>query len=193
MSAILIFTCKIIPQAVVDHQRLFTFVYAGEVGSCHDAEVFRRSRLSQYIEEEDKFPNNTHIIGDKAYALHPKVMTPYRDNGHMTPQQINYNYCLSRARSIVERAFGLLKGRWRCLLDNFAVRHLGWASRYILAICVLHNICIMQDDLWDVMPPPEDEDEQIPIPHHAPGQIRHLAEIKREEICLNLPQRPRNR
>jgi len=48
----------------------FTHIYVGNVGSVHDSRVFRLSALQEYINDPTKFPNNTHIIGDAAYALH---------------------------------------------------------------------------------------------------------------------------
>lgn len=54
-----------------------------------------------------------------------------------------YNSLQKRARSTIERTFGILKGRWRCLL---AARELHYcpetAGKIIIACCVLHNLCI---------------------------------------------------
>lgn len=60
-------------------------------------------------------PENYHLLGDSAYPLSINLMTPFKDNGHLTRDQITYNYKLSSTRSIVERSFGLLKGRFRRL------------------------------------------------------------------------------
>lgn len=53
-------------QAVCDHNRQFTHIYVGNVGSVHDARVFRLSHIQNYINNPNKFPNNTHLIGDSA-------------------------------------------------------------------------------------------------------------------------------
>lgn len=63
----------------------------------------------------DALPPNFHIIGDSAYPLLLNVMTPYRDNGHLTRKQATYNRKLSSIRSTIERVFGLLKGKFRRL------------------------------------------------------------------------------
>lgn len=77
-------------QVVCDSRGLFTHCYAGEVGSVHDARVFRNSPVIGFLERpEVYFPNNSHIIGDVAYAIHPHVMVPFRDNGHLTNRQKN--------------------------------------------------------------------------------------------------------
>ena len=63
---------------------------------------------------DDFIPKNSHLLGDAAYPLKTWIMTPYKDNGHLTEQQKTYNFYLhSLARMVIERAFALLKGRFR--------------------------------------------------------------------------------
>ena len=56
------------------------------------------------------------LVANAAYPLLPWVMKPLPDNGQLHEERAHYNYRLSRARMVVENAFGRLKGRWRCLL-----------------------------------------------------------------------------
>ncbi|XP_019698314.1 putative nuclease HARBI1 [Harpegnathos saltator] len=110
-------------QAVCDAKSVFTHCYAGHVGSMHDARVFRNSALAHYIETPNEyFLLDSHIIADSAYAIHPHVIVPFKDNGHLTALQKNYNFCLSSTRMPIERAFGLLKVRFRILLDCLLLR-----------------------------------------------------------------------
>ena len=44
------------------------------------------------------------------------LITKYRDSGYLTQQQRRFNTVLSSLRQKVERAIGLLKGRWKKLL-----------------------------------------------------------------------------
>ncbi|KYN08603.1 Putative nuclease HARBI1 [Cyphomyrmex costatus] len=137
--------------AVCDHTRYFTHIYVGNVGSVHDSRVFRLSSLQEYINNPMKFPNNAHLIGDAAYALHTHLLVPYPDNGHLTQYQKNYNLCHSSTRMVIERAFALLKGRWRSLLHVLAVNCVDFVPYHILACCVLHNICLLQKDEMENM------------------------------------------
>ncbi|XP_071572649.1 putative nuclease HARBI1 [Temnothorax nylanderi] len=177
-------------QAVCDHARLFTHIYVGNVGSVHDARVFRLSSLQEYINDANKFPNDTHIIGDAAYTLHQHLLVPYVDNGHLTQQQKNYNFCHSSARMVIERAFALLKGRWRSLLHVLAVNDIEFVPYDILACCVLHNICLLQKDeleLEEIFI--VDREEVILREERINDNNRYIAELKRNNICANLRMR----
>ena len=85
------------------------------------------------------------ILGDPAYPLLPWLMKPYIQHGRISDQQRIFNYRLSRARMVIENAFGRLKGRWRCLLkrNDAATEDV---PMMITACCVLHNICEVHKD-----------------------------------------------
>ncbi|TGZ48729.1 putative nuclease HARBI1 [Temnothorax longispinosus] len=172
--------------AVCDHRMRFTHIYVGNVGSVHDSRVFRLSALQQYINNPTKFPNDTHLIGDAAYALHEHLLVPYPNNSHLTQQQKNYNYCHSSTRMVIERAFGYLKGRWRSLLHVLAVNDIKFAPYRIMACCVLHNICLLQNDELEL----EDRlilaREQAQVQEEVIECNRNAAIIKRNNICANL-------
>ncbi|KAG0441025.1 hypothetical protein HPB47_016068 [Ixodes persulcatus] len=65
--------------------------------------------------------------------------------GKLVPDEVNYNLKLSQTRVRIENAFGLLKGRFRQLLylEFWSVNK---ATQFILACCVLHNLCIDAGD-----------------------------------------------
>lgn len=118
-------------------------------GSVHDARVFRNSPVAQFLELSEKyFPHDFHIIGDAAYGIHPHVMVSFRNNGHFTNRQTNFNFCLSSTRMAVERAIGQLKIRFRILLDCLPLTDTKKIPEFIIACCVLHNICILQNAHW---------------------------------------------
>ena len=68
-------------------------------------------------------------------------MKAFPNNGRLTPQQKLINYQLSRARVVVEHAYGRLKGRWRCLLKRLDID--------VADCCTFHNICEVHGDSFD--------------------------------------------
>lgn len=132
----------------------------------------------------DKFRNNTHLIGDKAYPCLEKLLTPFKD-GHLIPNQRRYNYHHASAPSSIERAFALLKKRFR-ILKFLDVRCIEWACKYIMVCCILHNICILQEDVMDIVIH-NDENELEMDDHHYGNlqerQMRVQGQNKRNLIC----------
>ena len=58
------------------------------------------------------------LLGDGAYPSTDWLLKPFPNNIHLIETQKQINKALSGGRVIVERAFGLLKGRWRYLLKR---------------------------------------------------------------------------
>ena len=73
------------------------------------------------------------------------LLTPFKNNGHLTAVQIRYNEKHSGTHQVIERALGLLKGRWRRLkcLEMEAVEEI---PSVVSAGCVLHNFCLLADE-----------------------------------------------
>lgn len=92
--------------------------------------VFRLSNVENMFTDEN-FPHDSHLLGDAAYRVSKYVMVPFKDNGHLTEREINFNYRLSSARMIVERSLGLLKGRFRSILDTLPMRNTHFIPKYI--------------------------------------------------------------
>ena len=66
-------------------------------------------------------------------------------------------------RVVVERAFGMLKGRWKILAKKNE-QHFKSVSQTITAACVLHNFCQMQGERYDedVRDPPRQHNFELP-------------------------------
>ena len=68
----------------------------------------------------------------------------FPDNSSLSCQQETFNYRLSRARVVVEHAYGRLKERW-CLLNIST-----WLfPKLVAACCVLHNICEIHQEIFN--------------------------------------------
>lgn len=149
---------SVVMQALVSCDYTFMDIYVGWPGSVHDARVLTNSKLFQEAEAGTLLPNTTKsingmdvpllILGDPAYPMLPWLMKPYTDTGRLTAKQLRFNYRLSRARMVVECAFGRLKGRWRSLLKRNDT-NVKFLPKYIAACCVLHNICEMHRDAFN--------------------------------------------
>ncbi|KAE8738356.1 hypothetical protein FOCC_FOCC016170 [Frankliniella occidentalis] len=138
---------------LVDNRARFIDVCIGFPGSCHDLRVLRHSGLYRAGIYP---PPGYFIIGDGGYICLRNPITlivPYR-NVALTPDQQSFNRHLSKARSIVERAFGLLQARWRVLFHRALEVKFLKAVKAITAACILHNICIDSDDFVDYVAPP---------------------------------------
>ena len=84
---------------------------------------------------------------------------PYRDSGRLTATQKRYNYRQSRARMVVENAFGRLKGRWRVLLKRLDNR-LDPVPHIIMTCATLHNICETFGDHFQAVWREENNDDR---------------------------------
>ena len=146
---------SVVLQALVACDYTFMDVYIGWPGSVHDARVLANSQLFQDAETGKLLPDTTvaingvdvplMILGDPAYPMLPWLMKPFTENGRLSSKQLHFNYRLSRARMVVECAFGRLKGRWRSLLKRNDT-DIKFIPKYVATCCVLHNICEIHRD-----------------------------------------------
>jgi len=177
-------------QAVCDHSGRFLHCYAGNVGSVHDQRVFRLSEVNAYLGDAEKFYDNCHIIGDSAYKLHENLLVPYRDNGHLTERQKNYNFCHASARMAIERAFGLLKGRFRSLLTVLPMRRVDLIPAHIITCCILQNICLLRgDDLLIAVNEGDADNVNVNVPQNVQQDGAQVGAAKRDLICQRLLMR----
>lgn len=103
------------------------------------------------------------------------LITPFRDNGHLTAQQRRFNRALSSIQQKIERA---IKGRWRklLLLDHL---DLELEVYIIVAAWVLHNFCLLHDDfddgyLHDGLDDNDDDAGHHPADGRAEAKRTHL-------------------
>ena len=132
---------------VVDEMGRFISVFAGADGCASDGFVYNHVQWEQLI------PDGYFYLADAGFKLTKKLLTPYRstryhlrewavdENGRpQTPSEL-FNYRHSKARIIVERAFGILKKKWRVLGSPMEL-DIELSVEVIHACCALHNLCI---------------------------------------------------
>lgn len=101
--------------AVVDDAYCFTYIDIGANGRASDGGVLGNSAFQRAIDSKQlNLPENALFVGDDAFPLREYLMKPYSTrSGPLTLRQKIFNYRLSRARRIVENAFGILAARFR--------------------------------------------------------------------------------
>ena len=107
------------------------------------------------------------------------LMKPFAHNTQLTSSEKIFNYKLSRARIVVENAFGRLKARWRRLLKRNDMS-LSNIPTVVAACCILHNVCEVHGERFnDQWLEPLSELPQPPTASHhddstdAPKEIRN--------------------
>lgn len=137
---------SIILQAVCDHALTFTDVYVGWPGSVHDTQVFSNSLLYQNLQKspERVCPGGSFLIGDVCYPLSSTMMTPIQSNEVLMPEQDYYNFCHNSTRMTIDRAFALLRGRFR-RLQLLDIPCPARQTRVVVAACIMHNMCLLSE------------------------------------------------
>ncbi|XP_021732162.1 protein ANTAGONIST OF LIKE HETEROCHROMATIN PROTEIN 1-like [Chenopodium quinoa] len=123
----------------------FVFVLPGWEGSAHDGRVLRDaiSRPNGL-----KVSRGCYFLVDAGYTNCEGFLAPYRGHryhlkewGDRVPASAEeyFNMKHSKARNVIERTFGLLKGRWAILRSPsfFSTRTQG---RIVTACAILHNL-----------------------------------------------------
>ncbi|KAL7369629.1 hypothetical protein ABVT39_004261 [Epinephelus coioides] len=145
-------------QAICDHKGRFLDVVVGFPGCVHDARVLRSSPF--YVHQLYP-PPGWYLIGDGGYpclAELIRLLTPFREPV-LNAVEGRYNARLSRARCVVERAFGVLKTRWRSIFLKALEVKVEFVPEVITACLFLHNLCISNGDILEPEPVEEEEED----------------------------------
>lgn len=141
---------SIVLLALVDANYKFLWVDVGANGSASDAQIFNQGELKDCILDstigfppDDPIPNDDrplpyYIIGDDAFPLRSWLMKPYSRRNMAIEDRI-FNYRLSRARRVVENAFGILSMRFGFLLTTLRQEPQNVVNMVLAAVC-LHNL-----------------------------------------------------
>ena len=177
---------SIILQGTVDHAGRFIDMYVGCPGQVHDVQVFANSSLYRRGQSGTLFPDLKEsvagkevpfvLLGDPAYPLLHRLMKAFPNNECLLDQQVTFNYCLSKARVVVEHSYGRLRGRWRCLLKRLDV-DVRVVPELVAASCVLHNIYKLHGDAFNEIETESLESIQCNVsstpPSHSAIDIRN--------------------
>ena len=158
-------------QAVCNADLLFTNVVVKFPGRTHDAYIWSQCELNQQL--QNGHYGDGWVLGDSAYPLRPWLMTPILNAQSRAEER--YNRAQKVARSTVERAFGILKSRFRCLHKTGGCLTLSpeRCCKVIMSCFILHNICIKNniplDENVDIN---ENEEAEIALDDAVIGVIQ---------------------
>ena len=169
---------------MVDANYKFLYVNVGATGRAGDAGVFGDCSLKKALANKtlNLPPPETiegvsgkicyHIVEDDAFPLTKNIVKPYPHRKLDKSKRI-FNYRLSRARRVVENAFGILANRFRVFLTTINLGH-EKVNVIILATCCLHNFMVANNmsnytSCQDI----EDTENQ----QFTPGQWRRDAQL----------------
>jgi len=135
-------------QGIVDKDCKFWDFDFGWAGQCHDWTLFQNSEIGKKVMSGVFLPYK--LIGDAAYPMRPWFYSPFKgEKEGLSKSKAYWNFIQSSTRMAVERAFGILKGRWRILLKriDMPLKHV---PDLVTACICLHNLCIIHGDEFDM-------------------------------------------
>ena len=171
---------SILLQGVADSKCYFISINTGRPESLHDSAHFKTTELYQKVEEGivDGFhddpltwpaglPFPPYIVGDRGYPLLSWCITPYKMGPMellLSKEEVWFNRKHSATRMSIERAFGILKVRFKEIGTKSCLK-LEFLPTVVHCCCVLHNILLASKDrtlhqiLEDCRLPPMDDND----------------------------------
>jgi hypothetical protein len=143
-------------QGICDSRMVFLNVNCRYPGATHDSAIWEMSTVYNYLRRRyEEGVRNTWLIGDSGYPLQPWLMTPINGTLPHIPERL-YTDRHCQARNVIERAFGSLKQRFKCLMKTRVLYYKHPIAAQIAYSCViLHNICRLRN-----LPEIEEEEEE---------------------------------
>ena len=135
-------------QVISDANCRINHVFANYPGSSHDSFILANSTIPVIFEGNP--PLDGWLLGDNGYPLKTWLMTPFLMPA--TVREMAFNRKHTQTRSVIERTFGILKMRFRCLDRSGGTLQYGpqKVAAFFVACCVLHNIAMNHGCVDDI-------------------------------------------
>ncbi|KAK0137444.1 Protein ALP1-like [Merluccius polli] len=144
-------TFSLVLLAVVDAEYCFRVIDVGGYGRTSDGGILANSAFGAALQSgtlqlpadlplpgaDHRGPQPHVFVADEAFPLRKNLMRPFPGRNLPRERRV-FNYRLSRARLVVENAFGILSSQWRVYRRAFEV-NVDVAEKCVKATCVLHN------------------------------------------------------
>ncbi|XP_022866420.1 uncharacterized protein LOC111386198 [Olea europaea var. sylvestris] len=153
--------------AACDFNLCFTFVLSGCTGNTHDARILARAIYSPEIEFPPPATGKYYLV-DSGFAHRPGYMAPYKGSDIL---------------NVIERAFGVLKQRWK-ILDRMPSYSFPTQVAVVLATMAIHNFLRRSGVVDEAFARAETDDDvaNVELPN-AEDEIQ--AEVNASEIQRN--------
>lgn len=146
---------NIVITGIADTNFSFAIVNIGSDTSSIEG-IFKESNLKSKLDNDElNIPPPTiscHgdlpyvFVASEAYPLSKYMMRPYTLGNHSDFKSRVFNFRLSQARIVIDRAFSLLVSRWH-ILKRPMLRNVEKTQNTILASTYLHNFIIKQEQV----------------------------------------------
>ncbi|XP_049314076.1 putative nuclease HARBI1 [Bactrocera dorsalis] len=172
-------------EAICDDKLIFRHLNARFPGSCHDSGIWRTSPariklLRQHVSGSFKW-----LLDDSGYRLEPGLLTP--TSNPSAPNEFLYNRIHIKARNIIERTFGVLNSRFRCLSKERVLRYTPSNAAFLVYTCsIFHNI-LQKHGICDFDEIDIENFEDSSFNDNSPAQTNQYynAGINTRRNCLN--------
>ncbi|XP_060938189.1 uncharacterized protein LOC133015075 [Limanda limanda] len=177
--------------------------HVGDYGRCSDGGAYSDSDLGKGMEAKTlevpadcPLPGSDQqhcvpftMVGDAAFPLKKYLMRPFPGK-HLPRWRSIFIYRLSRARMVVECAFGILAARWRVLYTRINMKPDNVDS-VIMAVCILHNYLLNPSESQRWLDEAEERGEHLQDARNMGGNrgSREAYDV-REKLCafFNSPE-----
>ncbi|KAG8239714.1 hypothetical protein J437_LFUL019072, partial [Ladona fulva] len=176
-------THSIVLLGVANANYQFTYIDVRCNGRVSDGGVFQNCSLYDLLEngsaslpDHEPLPGRNmpvphFFVADDAFAIRSYILKPYPFRDQPAPNRI-FNYKLSRARRIVENAFGIMANKFRVLRKPINLSA-DITANIVLAVCALHNFLLSTRDSRENYLTPGVADSEHPETHEIiPGNWR---------------------
>nr|CAI5854424.1 unnamed protein product [Callosobruchus analis] len=131
--------------AIVDAKYRFLLADFGTNGRISDGGVLQNTKFFEKLQNKTlKLPTSETLKNSTRclpYVFGVDMLKPFRQTDSNSRERKIFNYRLSRARRIVENAFGILASRFRIYHTAINVQPEN-IEKIVMATCVLHNFLI---------------------------------------------------
>ena len=186
---------SIVLEALADHHLWFWHASYGYAGTLNDINIFNLSPLLEmfmdgsfedieaevvpYLLGNESF-YKTFILVDGIYPRHSRFAKAIKEP--ITKREKLLTTFQEAARKDIERAFGVLQGKFQCLARPIQLMDLKLIGEMVACCLILHNMCVsdrvMDGDVRAVYDPANhvevDQEEEIDYPQTLPQECEEM-------------------